>query len=113
VAKEAIAEMHRQVNGLQLEGRVARRGLLIRHLVMPNRVAGTKALVQWVSENLSKNTYMNIMSQYHVDYEAYNYPEIARAITAEEFLEAVQWAQEYGLTNLDKRTISVWNQYKR
>ena len=48
-----------------------------------------------------------------VDYEAYNYPEIARGITVEEFLEAVQWAQEYGLTNLDKRTLSVWNQYKK
>jgi putative pyruvate formate lyase activating enzyme len=114
MAKNSIAEMHRQVGILQVDGEgIARRGLIIRHLVMPNRVAGTRELVQWVVENLSRSTYVNIMSQYHVDYQAYNYPEIARGITVEEFLEAVEWAQEYGLTNLDKRTLSVWNYYRK
>jgi putative pyruvate formate lyase activating enzyme len=114
MAKAAIAEMHRQVGELQVRSDgVARRGLIIRHLVMPNRVAGTRAFVSWVAKNLSKSTYVNIMSQYHVDYQAYNYPEIARGITVQEFLEAVQWAQEYGLNNLDKRTLSVWNYYKK
>jgi putative pyruvate formate lyase activating enzyme len=114
MAKASIAEMHRQVGGLQIDrDGIARRGLIIRHLVMPNRVAGTRKFVQWVAENLSKSTYVNIMSQYHVDYQAYNYPEIARAITVEEFLEAIEWAQEYGLTNLDKRTLSTWNYYRK
>ncbi len=114
MAKTSIAEMNRQVGVLQIDSDgIARRGLIIRHLVMPNRVAGTRKFVQWVAQNLSKSTYVNIMSQYHVDYQAYNYPEIARAITVEEFLEAVEWAQEYGLTNLDKRTISVWNYYRK
>jgi putative pyruvate formate lyase activating enzyme len=113
VTKTAIAEMHRQVGTLQMDWRgVAVRGLIIRHLVMPNRVAGTLAFVRWVAESLGKSTYVNIMSQYHVDYRAYDYPEIARGITVEEFLEAVDWAKEYGLTNLDARTLLVWNTYR-
>ena len=113
-AKAAIAEMHRQVGELQVDGDgVARRGLIIRHLVMPNRVAGTLAFVQWVADSLGRTTYVNIMSQYHVDYQAYNYPEIARGITVEEFLEAVAWAQDNGLSNLDKRTLSFWSYYRK
>ncbi len=114
MAKTSIAEMHRQVGGLQIDREgIARRGLIIRHLVMPNRVAGTRKLVQWVADNMSRSTYVNIMYQYNEDYQAYNYKEIARAITVEEFLEAIEWAQEYGLTNLDKRTLSVWNYYRK
>jgi putative pyruvate formate lyase activating enzyme len=114
MAKGAIAEMHRQVGEIRVHrDGAARRGLVIRHLVMPNRVAGTRAFVQWVAESLSKSTYVNIMSQYHVDYKAYDYPEIARGITVQEFLEAVEWAQEYGLNNLDKRTLAVWNFYRK
>jgi putative pyruvate formate lyase activating enzyme len=114
VAKRAIIEMNRQVGELTVDARgIALRGLIIRHLVMPNRVAGTRRFVQWVARNLPKSTYVNIMAQYHVDYKAYNYPEIARAITVEEFLEAIQWAQANGLTNLDKRTLAVWNYYRK
>ncbi len=114
VAKEAIAEMQRQVGELRVDSRgIARRGLIIRHLVMPNRVAGTEAFVKWVAKTLPKSTYVNIMSQYHVDYEAYNYPEIARGITVQEFMEAVQWAREYGLTNLDGKTMAVWDIYRK
>jgi putative pyruvate formate lyase activating enzyme len=95
VAKAAIIEMHRQVGLHQIDAQgIATRGVLIRHLVMPNQVAGTKAFVQWVAENLSKATYVNIMHQYHVDYKAFEYPEIWRAITVEEYLEAMQWAQD-------------------
>jgi putative pyruvate formate lyase activating enzyme len=114
MAKQAIAEMHRQVDVLQCsKDGVARQGLIIRHLVMPNRVAGTRAFVRWVAENLNKSTYVNIMAQYHVDYRAYDYPEIARAITVLEFLEAIEWAQEYGLTNLDKKSLTLWKYYKK
>jgi putative pyruvate formate lyase activating enzyme len=113
VTKAAIAEMNRQVGTLQVDWRgVAVRGLIIRHLVMPNRVAGTRAFVEWVAESLGESTYVNIMAQYHVDYRAYDYPEIARGITVEEFLEAVDWAKEQGLTNLDARTLSLWNNYR-
>jgi len=114
MAKQGIAEMHRQVGGLQVSGDgVARRGLIIRHLVMPNRVAGTREFVRWVADSLGRSTYVNIMAQYHVDYHAYNYPEIARGITVEEFLEAIEWAQEYGLTNLDEKSLSLWKYYRK
>jgi putative pyruvate formate lyase activating enzyme len=100
--------MHRQVGIHQVNSQgIATRGVMIRHLVMPNRVAGTEAFVRWVAENLPKTTYVNIMHQYHVDYKAFEYPEIWRAITVEEYLEAMQWAQEYGLKNLDPKSLVI------
>jgi putative pyruvate formate lyase activating enzyme len=112
VTKKAIIEMHRQVGELKIDKRgIATRGLMIRHLVMPNRVAGTREFVKWLAETLSKSTYVNIMAQYRVDYRAFEYPEIARGITVGEFLEAVNWAEEYGLTNLDPQSIAIRNFY--
>ncbi len=106
-AQEAIVEMHRQVGDLITDDRgIALRGLMVRHLVMPNRIAGTREFVRWVAENLSPGTYVNIMSQYRVEHEAFNYPPIARAITPQEFLEAMDWAEEAGLQNLDKRSLA-------
>lgn len=114
VAKKAVLEMHRQVGDLKIdEEGIAYRGLLIRHLVMPNRVAGTEKFVKWVAENLSKSTYVNIMAQYRVEYKAYEYPEIARGITVEEFMEAMEWAKRYGLTNLDPHSKALWEFYKK
>jgi putative pyruvate formate lyase activating enzyme len=78
---------------------------------MPNRVAGTEKFAEWVAESLPKSTYVNIMAQYHVDYRAYEYPRIARGITHEEFLEAVGWAERYGLTNLDARSVALRDLY--
>jgi putative pyruvate formate lyase activating enzyme len=107
MAKQAILEMHRQVGQHTTDERgIALRGLMIRHLVMPNRVAGTRAFTRWVAKELPKTTYVNIMGQYHVDYLASEHPEIARAITREEFLEAMAWADEAGLTNLDPRCVA-------
>jgi putative pyruvate formate lyase activating enzyme len=112
VTKKAIIEMNRQVGVLKLDRQgIALRGVIIRHLVMPNRVAGTEKFVRWVAEALPKSTYVNIMAQYHVDYKAYDYPEIARGITTREFLEAMNWAEKYGLTNLDPQSIAVRNFY--
>jgi putative pyruvate formate lyase activating enzyme len=114
VTKKAIVEMQRQVGELMVDGRgVALRGLLIRHLVMPNRVAGTEKFVQWVAETLPKSTYVNIMPQYRVEYKAFEHPEIARGITAQEFLEAMDWAEKYGLTNFDPHSIAVKKAYER
>jgi putative pyruvate formate lyase activating enzyme len=113
VTKKAIIEMNRQVGELLIDKRgIARRGLIIRHLVMPNRVAGTEKFIKWVARNLPKSTYVNIMDQYRVDYRAYEYPEIARSITVEEFLEAMDWAQKHGLTNLDPKSVTVRNFFK-
>jgi len=112
VTKRAILEMHRQVGVLKLDKQgIAFRGVIIRHLVMPNRVAGTEKLVKWVAEVLPKNTYVNIMAQYRVEYKAYDYPEIARGITAQEFLEAMDWAEKYGLTNLDLQSMAIKDFY--
>ena len=112
VTKKAIIEMNRQVGVLRLDKQgIAIRGVMIRHLVMPNRVAGTEKFVKWVAETLPKNTYVNIMAQYRVEYKAYDYPEIARGITTQEFLEAMEWAEKYGLTNLDPQSVAVRNFY--
>jgi putative pyruvate formate lyase activating enzyme len=114
VVKKAVLEMHRQV-GVHLMDRqgIALRGVMIRHLVMPNGVAGTEKFVKWVAEALPKNTYVNIMAQYRVEYKAYEHPEIARGITVQEFMEAMDWAQKYGLTNLDPQSKALWNFYKQ
>ena len=110
--KKAIIEMNRQVGELLTDKRgIALRGLIIRHLVMPNRVAGTEKFVRWVAETLPKSTYVNIMSQYRVEYKAFEYPEISRGITVQEFLEAMEWAEEHGLTNLDPKSLVVRDLY--
>lgn len=108
MGKKALLEMHRQVGQHKTDkNRIAVRGLMIRHLVMPNRVTGTEEFVRWVAANLPKSTYVNIMHQYHVDYKAFEYPKIQRSITAGEYIEAIGWAGKYGLTNLDPKSVAV------
>ena len=98
VAKEALREMHRQVGDLEIDGRgVARRGLLIRHLVMPGAVAGTEKVAQFIAEELSTESYLNIMDQYRPYYKAETVPEINRRITDKEFLAALDAARATGL----------------
>jgi putative pyruvate formate lyase activating enzyme len=114
MAKAAIMEMNRQVGGHLTDKRgIALRGLMIRHLVMPNRVAGTEKFTKWVAENLPKSTYVNVMAQYRVEYKAFEYPKIARGITVEEFLEAMDWAEKYGLTHLDPHSVALKEFYAR
>ncbi len=113
VTKKAIIEMNRQVGELLTDKRgIALSGLIIRHLVMPNRVAGTEKFVRWVAETLPKSTYVNIMPQYRVEYKAFDYPEIGRGITVQEFLEAMDWAEQYHLTNLDPKSAAVRDFYR-
>jgi len=102
ITKQALLEMQRQVGVARVapDGLIYR-GLMIRHLVMPNRVGGTKEVIEWIAKNLPKDTYLNLMSQYRPMYKALEYLEIARAITREEYDEAVSCAKEAGLTNLD------------
>jgi len=102
ITKAALLEMHRQVGVAKAASDgLMYRGLMIRHLVMPNRVAGTKKVIEWIAQNLPEDTYLNIMSQYTPMYKAFEYPEISRRITREEYAEAVKWAKDAGLTNLD------------
>jgi putative pyruvate formate lyase activating enzyme len=99
--KIALKEMYRQVGDLQIKKGIAQRGLIIRHLVLPNKIAGTEEFLKFVSENLSKTTYLNIMRQYRPEYKAFDYPEIARRITSKEYKEALDLAKKYGLNRLD------------
>jgi putative pyruvate formate lyase activating enzyme len=102
VTEAALAEMNRQVGVARpAEDGLMYRGLMIRHLVMPNDVGGTKGVIDWIAENLPKDTYLNIMSQYRPCYRAEDYPDIARRLTRDEYAQAVAWARGAGLTNLD------------
>lgn len=102
VTKKAIIEMNRQVGVAKPdEDRVIRRGLIIRHLVMPNNVAGSENIMEWIAQNLPKDTYVNIMSQYTPLYKAFDFPEISRRITKEEYEKVVLKAKSLGLKNLD------------
>ena len=102
LTRKALLEMHRQVGTAKpAENGLMVRGLMIRHLVMPGRVAGTKAVIRWVAESLPKDTYLNLMSQYTPVYRAKEFPEINRRITREEYREVLAWARKAGLTNLD------------
>jgi putative pyruvate formate lyase activating enzyme len=68
---------------------------------MPNGVSGTRSVIKWIAENLPKDTYLNIMSQYRPAYKANMYPEISRRLTNKEYYDAISYAKEVGLTNLD------------
>ncbi len=114
MAQSSILEMHRQVGLVEADPNgVARRGLMIRHLVMPNNVADTDKVIDWIARNLPAETYLNIMAQYRVDHRAFEYPKIARAITPEEFIEAIDHAKAAGLTNLDSRSLSNYEVFRR
>lgn len=98
----AIQEMHRQVGDLVIdESGVAVRGLLVRHLVMPNDVANTKEIMTFLAEKISKDTYVNVMDQYRPCGNAIWDPFINRHITRNEYIAALRWAKEAGLHRLD------------
>ncbi|MGD0009247.1 MAG: radical SAM protein [Terriglobia bacterium] len=106
VARRAIKEMPRQVGNLIIEDNgLARRGLLIRHLVMPEDVAGTRAVMQWIADELSPETYVNIMAQYHPagKVSRSDHAEINRRVTPAEYERALDAAWRAGLKRLDSR----------
>jgi putative pyruvate formate lyase activating enzyme len=98
IMKAAIREMHRQVGPLEIDdGGVAVRGLLVRHLVLPENLAGTAEVVRFLAEEVSPETYLNVMAQYRPCYKARSYPELSRPITLREYAEAVNLARAAGL----------------
>jgi putative pyruvate formate lyase activating enzyme len=100
INRKAIAEMHRQVGDLELdEEGIARKGLLIRHLVLPEKLSGTEKIFQFISENISQETYISLMSQYFPAYRANEYPQIARRITGKEYAIAKKLMKKYNLSN--------------
>lgn len=105
-ARRAIKEMHRQVGDLKMdEHGLAKRGVLVRHLVMPGGIAGTHRIMKFLADEVSPHTYVNIMAQYHPagKVSAERFPEINRGITREEYADAVAAAQKAGLYRFDER----------
>ena len=95
--------MHRQTGDLVVdENGIAVRGLLVRHLVLPRGLAGTREVMRFLANEISRNTYVNIMNQYHPcgDLIPANSP-LARRISREEFSEAVRTAKEEGIVRID------------
>lgn len=101
ITKTALLEMHRQVGIPEANtSGMINRGLMIRHLVMPDNAAHSDKVMSWIGNNLPKNTYVNIMSQYTPVFKAHEYPEISRRITQAEYNAVVDAARRAGLTNL-------------
>jgi putative pyruvate formate lyase activating enzyme len=102
LAKAAIKEMHRQVGDLMLNSQsIAERGLLVRHLVLPEGLAATEDIVRFLAREVSSNTYTNIMAQYYPCYKADEHPPLDRRITNAEYKKAVNAAKNAGLRRLD------------
>ena len=101
VNRDAVREMHRQVGDLTVNDDIAERGLLVRHLVLPDGLAGTEETVQFLAREISVSTYLNIMAQYHPVFHATTNASLSRRITVEEYSTAVNLAHRYGLNRLD------------
>ncbi len=97
VARPALREMQRQVGDLRVERGLATRGLLIRHLVLPGDLAGSREVLRFVAEELSREAWVNIMDQYYPAYRAFDYPELSRRVTPQEYATVVGWARALGL----------------
>jgi putative pyruvate formate lyase activating enzyme len=101
VCAAAVIEMYRQVGSLLIdEDGVALRGLMIRHLVLPENKAGTDRFVLWVANNIGAGTYVNLMAQYRPAYLARLYTEINRTPEGHEYARVLEWARDAGLRNV-------------
>ncbi len=104
VACDAMREMHRQVGDLIIDDNgLARRGLLVRHLVMPKGMAGTREVMRFIAGQISPETYVNIMPQYRPCGRAREFPDLARALSMSEYKTALKEARDEGITRLDER----------
>ncbi len=104
IARQAVKEMHRQVGDLGVdESGVARRGLLVRHLVLPDDLSGTREIMEFLAREISPRTYVNVMGQYRPCGRAAEHPSLRKFLTGLEHEQAQQMAREAGLTRLDRR----------
>jgi putative pyruvate formate lyase activating enzyme len=102
VNQAAVRAMHSQVGDLVLdENGVAQRGLLVRHLVLPDGIAATDRVLKFLATEISPDTYVNLMDQYRPCYRAEDYPQLARRITRAEYQAALEAAARLGLHRLD------------
>jgi putative pyruvate formate lyase activating enzyme len=105
VARHSLRDMHRQVGDLVLdEHGMARRGLIVRHLVMPGLLAETEAILRFIADELGPDTYVNVMAQYYPAGRTGEFPEIDRHLYRAEFTRALELAEELGLRRLDARS---------
>lgn len=101
VVKGIIKEMHRQVGDLIINDTgLAVRGLLVRHLILPGNLAGTEKVLEFLSREISLDTFINLMDQYYPAFKAFKYEELNRRITPGEFREALKWAKKAGLNRI-------------
>ena len=104
VVRAALREMHRQVGDLEIDHLgLATRGIVLRHLVMPNGLAATREALTFLHDEISPNTYLNIMAQWHPAGETVDYPEIDRRVTSDEYQRALDIAADVGMNRLDQR----------
>jgi len=99
INKKSLKEMHRQVGDLQIKNGIAVKGLLIRHLVLPDNIAGSKKIFKFIAKEISPKTYISIMAQYHPANRTDEFPELQRKITDEEYSQVLNWADEFDLTS--------------
>jgi putative pyruvate formate lyase activating enzyme len=104
INRAAVKEMHRQVGDLVLDDNgIAQRGLLVRHLVLPENVSGTDRVLEFLAEEISLGTYLNLMDQYRPCYRADENPPLDRRATGAELSRGLEWARRFGLERLDRR----------
>jgi putative pyruvate formate lyase activating enzyme len=105
VNRAALREMHRQVGDLTLDNHgVAQRGLLVRHLVLPNNQAETPEVLRFLADEISPDTYVNVMAQYRPCHRAGEFPELSRRLSPSEYADALACAEKAGLHRLDTRS---------
>jgi len=98
VVTSALKEMHRQVGDLKVSKRgIAQKGLLVRHLVLPNELADSKKIIEFIAKEISPNTYLNVMDQYRPSFKANEFNELNRSISSTEYLEIENYARSFGL----------------
>jgi putative pyruvate formate lyase activating enzyme len=100
IVKKALKEMHHQVGDLKIHDGIAERGLIIRHLVLPDKMAGTEEIMEFIASEISSNTFVNIMEQYYPAFRAEEYSSLKRKITSKEYREALKLAKEAGLKRI-------------
>lgn len=107
VARPALKEMYRQVGDLKVENGIAQRGLLLRHLVLPNNIAGSRGCFEFINQHLSVHTVVNVMAQYYPTYKAGQFPDINRRVTIKEYRHALTELERCGLDEGFRQTIDT------
>jgi putative pyruvate formate lyase activating enzyme len=101
INKAALKEMKRQIgaNLIVDKNGIAKRGIIIRHLVLPGNIENTKNVLDFIAKELSRDTFVSLMAQYHTANKAYKFKDLSRSLTEEEYKETVEHLEELGLEN--------------